>query len=429
MLVEGYGDNHLFRPDDDGRLFFRDMPDFEAPGDLDRNNVYQLRLSKTAANGDLSFINLSVSVVDLRHELYSSRPIGRNSGEDEAFVEENVKPTLGFSQSDIFGQGQSVPGALTKYLLSGVAWRMPDQGPLVLTWSLVTESNKRQREAEEVSQQRNQDLSGYFAGTQAQIDQARRYIEAVLAEFERAANVRFVEVEHSRNNRGDVPITYLFLPEGYSHIDGTPGAWAGYPGALARFVQLFKPWEPYTYYRGEPVHEIGHVMGLRHPFSPQGQGQTSWPSRPELKSDFGTIMSYARKPVWVGLADADIAVLQFLYGAPQGAGAGTQRPGIETILGETILGARADDRRPPAEQVIDRNEALPDPPKFCGDASVMTVRGTKYSFTADADPAESSADLEVHYFIVQSGNQEDTFEVYGFPEPFLTLPFSVERTS
>ena len=37
-LVDGFGDNHLFRLGDDGRLFFRNMPDFEAPADLDRDN-------------------------------------------------------------------------------------------------------------------------------------------------------------------------------------------------------------------------------------------------------------------------------------------------------------------------------------------------------------------------------------------------------
>ena len=418
-LVGGYGDNQLFRLAADGRLFFRNMPDFEAPADLGGDNTYQIRLSRREADGELSFINLSVFIVNLEHELYTPQPIGRNSAEDQAFMAENAKPILNFSKQDIFDQGLPVPGALTQYLLSGVAWRMPEQGPLVLTWSLVTESSKRQREAEEISRQHHAELPRSFIKTQIQIDQARRYIEAVLAEFERAANVRFVEVEHSQNNRGDVPITYLFLPENYEHIDGTPGAWAGYPGAKARFVQLFKPWEPYTYYRGEPVHEIGHAMGLRHPFDAHGQGRTSWEARPELRSDFGTIMSYASKTNWVGLTKADIAVLRFLYGAPQAGQAGTQRPGIETILGE-----RANERRPPAEQVLPKDEPLPSP-LFQGGASLMTVPRHDYLFTAFSD----SAELEVHYFIVRTGNAAAEFKVYGFPGPILKLPFRVEGGS
>ena len=417
-LVEGFEDNRLFRLGDDGRLFFITMPDFEAPTDLDRDNIYQLRLIKSAPNGEFSFINLSVSVVNLRHELYTPQPIG-SANNDEAFMAQNAKPILNFSKRDVFGDEPPVPGSLMQYLLSGVAWRMPEQGPLVLTWSLVTESSKRQREAEEISRQHHAELPRSFIKTQLQIDQARRYIEAVLAEFERAANVRFVEVEHSQNNRGDVPITYLFLPENYEHIDGTPGAWAGYPGAKARFVQLFKPWESYPYYRGEPVHEIGHAMGLRHPFDAHGQGQTSWEARPELRSDFGTIMSYASKTNWVGLTKADIAVLQFLYGAPQAEQAGTQRPEIEAVLG-----GRANDRRPPAEQVFPQDDPLPSP-LFQGGASVMTMPRHDYVFTAFS----SSAEFEVHYFIVRTGNAAAESKVYGFPEPILRLPFRVEGGS
>ena len=417
-LVEGYGDNHLFRLAGDGRLFFDNMPDFEAPGDLDQNNIYQLRLIKRVANNEFSYINLSVSVVDLRHELYTPQPIG-SANNDEAFMAQNAKPVLNFSKQEIFDQGLPVPGALTQYLLSGVAWRMPEQGPLVLTWSLVTDTNRRLRETAEISRFPHKDVPNSFIRTQAQIDQARRYIEAVLAEYERAANVRFVEVEHSQHNRGDVPITYLFLPEGYEHIAGTPGAWAGYPGAKARFVQLFKPWEPYTHYRGEPVHEIGHVMGLRHPFQAHGQGQTIWDFLKNLETDTGTIMSYAWKPNWVGLTKADIEVLRFLYGAPQVGQAGTQRPEIETRLGE-----RPNDRRPPAEQVFPQDEPLP-APQFQGGAQVMTVSLLKYPFIAGA----ASAELEIHYFIVRTGNQVDIFKVYGFPAKTLKQHLSVKGGS
>jgi len=308
---------------------------------------------------------------------------------------------------------------LTEYLLSGIAWRMPEQGPLVLTWSLVTDSNKRQTEAREISRFPHRDVPTSFIKTQAQIDQARRYIEAVLAEFERAANIRFVEVEHSQHNRGDVPITYLFLPENYTHVDGTPGAWAGYPGASANFVQLFDSSKPYTHYRGEPVHEIGHMLGLRHPFEPQGQNQTIWPHRPDLESDFSTIMSYASKTGWVGLTAADIAVLQFLYGAPQGAGAGAPRPQIEAFLG-----GRANGWRPSSEQIIDREDGeFPDPPQFRGDAQVMTNPNQKYSFSADIE----AATLDLSYFVLETGNTNTKFRTYGFPEPVLKFPLLVDR--
>jgi len=129
-------------------------------------------------------------------------------------------------------------------------------------------------------------------------------------------------------------------------------------------------------------------------------------------------MSYSPKTNWVGLTPADIAVLQFLYGAPQGERPGTQRPGIESFLGH-----RANGERPAVEQVFQQDEPLPAPPQFRAGAEVMIDPDQNYSFRADVEPEN----LEVHYFIVRTRNTAQKFKVYGFAEDVLPLPFLVDR--
>lgn len=135
-------------------------------------------------------------------------------------------------------------------------------------------------------------------------------------------------------------------------------------------------------------------MGLKHPFNARGQEQTSWPYDESLEGNFSTIMSYSPKTGWVGLTAADIAVLQFLYGAPQGRRSGTQRPEIENILGD-----KANGERPAAEQVFHQDEPLPAPPQFASGAPVMTEPGRAYSFTASFANEADSAELEIYYFL------------------------------
>ncbi len=53
----------------------------------------------------------------------------------------------------------------------------------------------------------------------------------------------------------------------------------------------------------------------------------------------------------------------------------------------------------------------------------MTVPYQTYRFSADTE----AATLSVSYFILETGNTATKFKAYGFPEPVLTVPFSVDR--
>ena len=128
---------------------------------------------------------------------------------------ENAKPTLSFDYQDIDGplRAGQVPGALTKYLLSGSAWRMPGTGAAC---PHLVACHRQQQAASEYGRHCAPAKQGpcqlFRTDTGADRSGAALCREAVLAEFERAANVRFIEVEHSQYNRGDVPITHLFVP-------------------------------------------------------------------------------------------------------------------------------------------------------------------------------------------------------------------------
>ncbi|SLN64974.1 Quinoprotein glucose dehydrogenase B precursor [Roseivivax jejudonensis] len=63
-LVDGEGDNALFSIDDTGALTFLAAPDFEAPGDGDTDNVYEVVVEATNANGTATG-TVEVTVADV----------------------------------------------------------------------------------------------------------------------------------------------------------------------------------------------------------------------------------------------------------------------------------------------------------------------------------------------------------------------------
>lgn len=80
---------------------------------------------------------------------------------------------------------------------------------------------------------------------------------------------------------------------------------------------------PYRVY----VHEIGHTLGLKHPFETTNE-RANFPLDENLEEGQGSersIMSYSDIPN--SLQPADIAALQFLYGAP-----GTDFDGLQSKL-------------------------------------------------------------------------------------------------
>lgn len=189
------------------------------------------------------------------------------------------------------------PKGLARHLISGKAWVMPHKGPLKLTWAFNEEES----------------LVNY--------NTAAPRIKKALAEFEAAANIEFIELDSSKVE--DAAIEFRFIRDG-ALSSALP------PRDDGSFVQIGS-----TSYR-ILVHEIGHALGLKHPFDERDYG---WPDDEAYRrgeDSHLTIMSYwlgwrkdAERNVRElmdekyaglgrdsGLQQADIDALQFLYGKP-----------------------------------------------------------------------------------------------------------------
>ncbi|MFT7286484.1 MAG: hypothetical protein ACI87W_000590, partial [Halieaceae bacterium] len=164
------------------------------------------------------------------------------------------------------------------------------------------------------------------------LDSSQRLAFAsALAEFENVANVSFSELSESPTVVGDIRIAMTYDLSDFIEIDGATAAYAYYPfedGAggdiwlnpdFFEEVSIPPGSEEYT----TLLHEIGHAMGLSHPFQNDFQSGGSLLSN-ALDNMFYTVMSYTldpsgndfipdRQPTTLMLLD--IQAIQHLYGA------------------------------------------------------------------------------------------------------------------
>ena len=68
VLVSGRLDNDLFRLTADGRLWWREVPDYEAPADANGDNRYYIEVTRTDDDGNTSRTRLVVVIGDLPNE-------------------------------------------------------------------------------------------------------------------------------------------------------------------------------------------------------------------------------------------------------------------------------------------------------------------------------------------------------------------------
>lgn len=177
------------------------------------------------------------------------------------------------------------------------------------------------------------DAKGYSLFNAAQ----RAAAQAAMAEFEKVANVQFVEVPGGNPNNTQMIFREADLP-------GNIAGWAYYPDADGTDIVVdkfyFDGGNPGDYVEGlEPgnfgfrlfLHEIGHGMGLSHPH----EGNPALPSNEDSAN--ASVMSYYDSNAGkIGGAVAtrsgptapqtlqiyDIAALQAMYGANQAYNAG-----------------------------------------------------------------------------------------------------------
>ena len=161
------------------------------------------------------------------------------------------------------------PTGLTRHLIGGKAWIMPYEGPLELTWAI-------------------QDHQTQYVPT----------IQRAFDIFEAAANIKFIRIDSANFNDAHLKFDYGNVSSGTSALP------------LDRGVEVsFK----HTHGINLHLHEIGHALGLAHPFDERNK----WPGDDDYYRSPLTVMSYNREDLPnARLGDADIEALQFLYGAP-----------------------------------------------------------------------------------------------------------------
>jgi hypothetical protein len=305
----------LFRIDAaTGKLWFNSQPgyrvlNYENPQDEGGDNIYEIRVERTAADGQREVVDLALAVQDIVRETIRENSF---NGWEYRFTYVQIKPLIE-AQTDWTAEEQTYAG----WLLEGKAWAMPEQGPLIITWGIdnrkwVYESNLRSTKL--------------VPATDAEIAVYRVEILPALQKFEEIINVKFIEVDFFDTGRGaDDPLLEFRLKEN----DNNSSAGDVGPGS---YVALNEWRSPTTI-----LHELGHALGLSHPFfdhrSSDRLVEGGFPRSMKLteygliqKTGFDSIMGYFR-PADRNLTEKDIKVLQFLYGAPN-----TDYEGLQDLL-------------------------------------------------------------------------------------------------
>ena len=272
-LSSGTLDNDLFTIRD-GKLWWISAPDYESPADSDTNNIYEIEVTFTKTDGTNTQQRYNLEVMDIGPQRH---------GYDLTDYPDGKLETYFFLRS--FIPLPEEPGGLANTLPLGEAYAMSaDGGPLVLTWGI--------------------DPSSFLSA-----EDVRPILNRALTMFEEAANIKFIEVDDGKVN---VDLRLFFGDSGTSpegpHVLGTASS------ANTKFY--FSDSSALNQNFNVVLHELGHSLGLNHPFvTTETRG---WIGKNEYRHTPDSIMSYYNHPNGADarLQEADIAALQFLYGAP-----------------------------------------------------------------------------------------------------------------
>ena len=272
-LSSGTLDNNLFTIRD-GKLWWISTPDYESPADSDTNNIYEIEVTFTKTDGTNTQQRYNLEVMDIGPQRH---------GYDLTDYPDGKLETYFFLRS--FIPLPEEPGGLANTLPLGEAYAMSaDGGPLVLTWGI--------------------DPSSFLSA-----EDVRPILNRALTMFEEAANIKFIEVDDGKVN---VDLRLFFGDSGTSpegpHVLGTASS--------ANTEFYFSDSSALNQNFNVVLHELGHSLGLNHPFvTTETRG---WIGKNEYRHTPDSIMSYYNHPNGADarLQEADIAALQFLYGAP-----------------------------------------------------------------------------------------------------------------
>jgi hypothetical protein len=316
-LTAGYGDNAFFTIDTEGKLWWKATPDYETPRDGDGNSRYEIELSNTTSGQSHQ---ADIVVTDIGADIDPNDYSGGLFYVPRMFI----RP-IDFADDDLPTITKTgIPADFPQYLISGKAWKMPETGPMVITYSISAED-------------RNELATAVFPNDQSGLDTFYSTLESTLSMFEKVANIDFIEIEHGEEEyatydgnpnqlvRSPIPHINLFFKSG-----GGSAASSGDDGARISLDYediLTTPKQKFII-----LHEFGHVLGLEHPFDSTKpkhistfDPDTHWPGNDIYTFSKDSVLSYNRSVVT--LQPADIVALQFLYGEP-----GTNFEGVESLI-------------------------------------------------------------------------------------------------